>query len=255
MNYYKNDFWLEKIRNIILDVRNSDSWDHKYIELMRTTSGTQAEGMMTLGSYAYYVRRFTQIICNVASKVPDTDSRFWSLAVNLYDELGGNTGIALAHGKLIEMIRVKPDLVSINDWERCTHGMISIENEMVNDFMSLPWPLNLFALGPGTESISDLFLIPIESWSAEALKVMPNVEKYFQLHRPEVEHEHEMVISSLIADELSSMDEEEAWLLLAKGEEVAKRISNMHLKATCQCFFLSNKPDPINRKSLVSSHQ
>lgn len=232
--------WLVEIRNAIDDIRNWSIWREDPLRIMRSKSGGFDAGALALYTYFRYVRRFTIIMCDVLSKAPETDDRFWRLAVNLHDELGGTVGFRTAHGKLIAQAAQRPATISDKEWNRCVAVMETLEKESAQEFASLSWPLNLFALGPGTESISDLFLEPLQAWSSDALASLPQVQSYFDAHRPEVEYEHQMEISRVLAEELNDMPKESAESLFGEGKRLAERVAIRHYKATCLCWQVSN---------------
>lgn len=232
----KSGKWLLRLEDLIQSIRSQDMWTCEPLRSMRVASAEPDKGALALHSYSQYVRRFIIIMCDVLSKVPAADDRFWSLADNLHDELGGFEGIQKAHGRLIAGVLSRPDRIPPQVWENCARCMDDSEGDLFKSFTRLPWPLNLFALGPGTESISDLFLEPIESWSTEAMKDLPEVREYFALHRPEVEASHQLEIVRVLATELESMSPAEARQLFSEGEEIARTTANRHFEAASLCW-------------------
>lgn len=236
----KNDYYWKEIQQLISDIRDWPEWKQKELEMMRNNAANFNEGLLCLHFYSLYVRRFTHIICDILSKMPYSDDRFWRLATNLYDELGDSSGLSKAHGKLLDTIRVKPHFLSETDWMDLSHSILQLEQEMVAYFKSLEWPFNLFALGPGTESISDLFLAPIEVWTSKTIMGNPDIKLYFDVHRPEVESKHHLEIARLLADELSLEDNVISNSIYEKGSVIAKKTASYHLRATLICFNSSN---------------
>ena len=233
--------WSDKVQQLISCIRGWEIWRQEPLVTMRTNSGGVESGLLALYAYSRYVRRFTIIMCNVLSKVPEADDKFWRLAVNLYDELGGSNGFQLAHEKLIEGARHKPDSIPQAMWDKVTVEMDRLESAMMEDFKSSTWPLILFAIGPGTESISDLFLDPIEGWTSDSLKFLPDVQAYFDVHRPEVEFEHQVEISRVLSEELAALPIDIAESIYANGQILAGQIAKRHFQATYLCWQLSMK--------------
>lgn len=231
--------WLARIQGLTNEIRSWGEWQEEPLKTMRSDSGGQVPGSLALYSYSLYVQRFMLIMCDVLSKVPDVDDRFWRLAVNLYDEFGAEVGFSMAHSKLIEGAKHKPKGIPQEVWGRCVPLMSELEESLVSDFRSLSWPLNLFALGPATESISDLFLEPLEKWAGDVLVELPQVRQYFELHRPDVEHEHQLEISRVLAEELAKMPEMKAANVFAEGKSVVARVAKRHLRAIGLCWTIS----------------
>jgi hypothetical protein len=237
--------YLSHIQDIATAIRSWPVWATKPLSAMREISADFPAAALTLFSYHRYVRRFTLLMCSILSKAPESDERFWRLALNLYDELGATQGFQFAHAKLLEGADRRPENISEAIWNKCKEEIDSIEYELVNDLTALEWPLNLFALGPGTESISDLFLDPIETWSAAAVDKLPHRHAYFDVHRPQVEYEHQMEISRILAEELSAMHTDSANSLLVTGTSTAMRVAERHYRATCLCWRVSQLSNRI----------
>ena len=235
--------WLRRIQDLIAEIRSWDEWQEEPLKTMRSSAGGLAAGSLALYCYSIYVRRFMLIMCDVLSKVPDADNRFWRLAINLYDEFGANVGFSMAHSKLIEGARQRPSEIPQEVWDACASEMRGLEEDLVCEFQTLRWPLNLFALGPATESISDLFLEPLETWGSEVLKGLPGVQSYFEVHRPDVEYEHQLEISRVLAEELANMPEEKAMAYFDEGKSVAVRVARRHLYAVSLCWRVSAERD------------
>jgi len=231
--------WLNRLQGLVDVIRNEEGWTAFPLQLMRRTTGSELEGALMLYAYSKYVSRFILIMCDVLSKAPSVDERFWRLAENLHDELGGQGGLGKAHAKLIERATERPREVPEETWDRCVSPISGLEQDMFLHFTSLPWPLNLFALGPGTESISDLFLEPIENWSAQAVLTKPRVQVYFDVHRPEVEASHQLEICNVLATELASMSIKGARALFEEGSKVAQNTASKHLNAVVICWSLA----------------
>lgn len=206
LNRRTQDQWFESVRSIVQDIRGWDDWRTGPLARMRAETGQAHLGTVALHAYSRYVRRFTLIMCSVLSKAPEADERFWSLALNLYDELGGSRGLPAAHGRLL----VDFSSMSANNTSAETQARLervdSLERDLFTELTTLRWPLSLFALGPGTESVSDLFLEPIEHWCVRSLVDRPLAQEYFDMHRSAVEHEHQLEISRVISEELSAID-------------------------------------------------
>lgn len=227
--------WFNKIQERVERIRSWAEWQTSPLDIMKTEKGTDKQGVLALYSYQSYVRRFTIIMCSVMAKVPDADSRFWRLAINLYDELGEKNGLTLAHGKLLERI-TQSELIDKSEADNCREKISPLEKKMFNLITGSDWCFNLFALGPGTESISDLFLDPLEHWSSKAVKSNSLIKKYFELHYPSVEFEHQLEISKILAEELSKKSIEEANSMFSKGMDIAEKIARIHLEATKICW-------------------
>lgn len=234
-----NNPWFTRVQELTATIRSWSEWQAEPLKTMRNNSGGMVAGSLALYAYSCYVRRFMLIMCDVLSKVPDVDDRFWRLAVNLYDELGAKVGFAAAHSKLIEGARLKPKEITQKDWDGCATHMASLEKYLLQEFRCLKWPLNLFALGPGTESISDLFLDPLEMWGSDALNRLPKVKGYFDVHRPAVEYEHQLEISAILSEELFAM-REGVDAVFEAGEAAAKRVARYHLQAVALCWQISD---------------
>jgi hypothetical protein len=240
MSHNKNaEKYLADAQAVAQTIRSWDRWRTEPLNTMRTKAANFPAASVALYAYYRYVRRFTLIMCSILGKVPEADERFWRLAINLYDELGAAKGFGAAHGKLLEGADRRPNDLSQGVWNNSALEIDRLERDLVQDFTLLGWPLNLFALGPGTESISDLFLDPIELWTSAAIDKLPHGHAYFDVHRPEVEYEHQMEISKVLSDELSSMRDENASSLISEGKIVAERAAERHYQATCVCWKVS----------------
>lgn len=220
-------------------IRSWDRWKAEPLSIMRNSTANFEAASVALYSYYRYVRRFTLIMCSILGKVPEADERFWRLATNLYDEFGAAQGFRAAHGKLLEGADRRPHSVPQDVWDTAALEMDRLERDLTQDLTLLEWPLNLFALGPGTESISDLFLDPIELWTSAAVDKLPHGHAYFDVHRPEVEYEHQMEISKVLSEELSTMSEVKASAISTDGRVVAERAAERHYRATCLCWNVS----------------
>lgn len=227
--------WLNEIQRGISRIRSWPEWSLYPLDVMRSDFGTEKQSDVALLSYQSYVRRFTIIMCSVMAKAPEADSRFWRLAVNLYDELGERNGLDLAHGKLLEKIK-ESKWIEQPEAEDFVARIAPLENDMFTLISGSEWALSLFALGPGTESISDLFLEPLEHWAAKTIESNISVQQYFELHYPSVEHEHQLEISRILAEELDALPENEGIATFSKGMKLAESIARIHLRATVQCW-------------------
>lgn len=240
MSHNKNaEEYLADAQALAQTIRSWDRWKAEPLSTMRNNTANFAAASVALYAYYRYVRRFTLIMCSILGKVPEADERFWRLAINLYDELGATQGFGAAHGKLLEGADRRPHGLAQDVWDNSALEIDRLERDLVQDFTLLDWPLSLFALGPGTESISDLFLDPIEFWTSAAVDKLPHGHAYFDVHRPEVEYDHQMEISKVLSEELSTMPEEKAISLTSKGKVVAERAAERHYRATCICWNVS----------------
>ena len=232
----KSTSYENQVHQLVSELRNCPDWQREELQEMRNNTASVTKGSISIHLYSIYVKRFTHIICDVLSKVPYSDDRFWQLAINLYDELGASSGFSKAHTKLLDKTRIKPNFLSDKDWLELSRPILDVEQEIVNYFKYLEWPLNLFALGPGTESISDLFLEPLEKWTASVIADKPELQLYFNVHRPEIESKHYLQIVQLIVDELSQLDETTANSIYKQGSLVAHQVAKTHLKAILISF-------------------
>ena len=231
-----SDYWFGKIQEKINEIREWSEWESKPYFEMKNNQANEVKGRLALYSYYCYTRRFTLLICSVLSKMPEADERFWRLAVNLYDELGEEKGLSFAHGKLIQEASHRPSSISRENWELCKERLVPLEIKMTKMAFELEYPINLFALGPGTESISDLFLKPLENWTFNALQSLPKVKNYFEVHYPEVEFEHQLEIAQILSEELGSIPMHDAQKLFSKGVKFAELIAKCHLNAVASCW-------------------
>ncbi len=228
--------WQERLGLVVEAIRAWPDWRGEVARRMRAEEGTAVQGQAALYAYAQYVRDFITLMCAVLGKAPAADERFWKLAMNLHDELGGFTGIDAAHGK---MLRGIGDQLDETTRQRCREAVETAHRGLHDQLAMLDWPINLFALGPGTESISDLFLVPLEHWGAKAAKASAGAQLYFDSHRPQVESEHQMEIRRVIAMELEQMDPSEASVIWNSGVNAAEATARIHLAALENGFRVS----------------
>ena len=228
--------WERQLGDLVSSIRSWPEWSTGFVQEMRHSTGTREQGHLGLYAYSRYVRNFITLMCAVLGKAPESDDSFWGLAINLHDELGGTTGIHASHGRMLAGLG---DSLDATTRERCNAAMEVQERALHTMLATLDWPVNLFALGPGTESISDLFLDPLEHWGHQVTSERPSVRQYFDSHRPEVEAEHQLEIRRVIAHELARMSESDARSVWAIGVGAANSIARLHLSALERSFAIS----------------
>src|SRR5688572_15937297 len=144
--------WPKRLDLLVDSIRAWPEWRTGIMQRMRGEEGTAEQGYAAMYGYAQYVRNFIALMCAVLGKAPAADERFWRLAVNLHDELGGFTGVDAAHGR---MLRGIGDALSEQTRRQCRNAVQIAHQQLHDELATSDWPINLFALGPGTESISD----------------------------------------------------------------------------------------------------
>lgn len=229
--------WFERIEAISAEIRAGEGWSDWRLKSADALAAPVERGAVAIYAYSVYVERFILIMCSVLSTVPSVDERFWRLADNLHDELGGREGLRVAHARLIAEAN---DLPAVNEAKKfeCQSVMRPCEERLFVLMTKCGWPLNLFALGPATESISDLFLVPLEYWGRGVMEGNARLRRYFDVHRPEVEIEHQMEIARVLASELSRMEPSGAEDLFMQGSSLAREVAALHLEAIMHCWKL-----------------
>lgn len=160
--------------------------DHKIKTMWLIDSNGQALSRV-LVEYRYFVHRFTQWFAMVIGRAEDQHVR-QLLLPNLVDELGGPDK-APSHLDLLDRC-----LSSCGIRQRDVNRLLPSTREAEAWFYEVCSNRNthtsLCVLGPGTESISQSFLAPLEKAIKRVFSEKHLDLVYFDVHRPEVESAH-----------------------------------------------------------------
>lgn len=168
----------------------------KYIDAAWLENETREDLRLVLGEYRFLVSRFVQWIGLTFAKSSDETVRQLLLhnIVEECSEIGGPPS---------HLGRLDLCLASCGVLAPQSHTPLAstrrIENWFFDLFSNQDCHACLSALGPGTESISQQFLVPLEAGIRKAFAGEAVDYGYFDVHRPEVESVHAEDLDKAIA--------------------------------------------------------
>lgn len=209
----------QELEAIVENLQSNEGWSEPLFKDMYTNELSYEKALVLLFFYKKFVSNFFLFMLRVVSSAPLQDDKFLKLTPNVWDEVGGKDGVDLAHFALLNdldpMIKNCPLVQSY-----CIENSKWVDSfiDKLEENLDTNWPLNLFSLGPGTESVSYLFLRPLTNSCMKAIERSDAISEYFKSHEPEVEFHHQDEILNVISMDLSERKKSEALSILNDGK-------------------------------------
>lgn len=199
--------------------RSNPVWKHPVFDELRSGHATPDELRLLLIQYFYYVERFASRLCALAGRATEEQARL-AVARNIFEEMGGDDGQEATHLNLIrrllrdtgaeQLLTTQPPLPTTRIAEMYFQGLC---------VDGTTWDA-LFAMGPGTEAVSQLFLDPMELAVEKTFGMLRGTVPYFVVHYPETDMAHAEAIKIALVSYLSALPEQGRQPAMAQGQGI-----------------------------------